>query len=170
MLHVRSLTGGVLFAALAFAGCREEATTAPIVAESEFSLHETAESPQRPFKGRFAGAMATGSQCGDQPWQVMLYVQGEGQATHLGSTTLDLSACWDMVTHLPVGEVLAVYTAANGDELWMRVVGAYSMAGTDYEVYDGTGRFEGVTGLLHVTGEQYPDYTWTTEVVGWIAY
>lgn len=169
-MHVRSLSGGVLLAALAFAGCQEEATTAPLVAESELSLHQAAQSPQRPFKGSFAGVMAPGSPCGDQPWQVMLYVQGEGQATHLGRTMLDLSACWDMLTYEPVGEVLAVYTAANGDELWMRVVGDYSMVGTDYEVYDGTGRFEGATGLLYVTGEQYPDFTWTTDVTGWIAY
>ncbi len=170
MMPVRRLTGGALVAVLALAGCQEEAATGPVVAEAELSLHQQPEAVQRPFKGSFAGTMAPAEQCGDQPWQVMLYVQGEGQATHLGVTTLDLSACWDMSTYQPVGEVLAVYTAASGDELWMRVVGAYSMAGTDYEVYGGTGRLEGATGLLHVTGEQYPDFTWTTEAVGWITY
>jgi hypothetical protein len=168
--HARSLTGGALVALLAFGGCQDETITAPIVAEAQLSLHQAAASAQRPFKVTFAGTIAPGAQCGGEAWQVMLYVQGEGQATHLGRTTLHLSACWDMLTEGPVGEVLAVYTAANGDELRMRVVGAYSMAGTNYEVYDGTGRFDGATGLLYVTGEQYPDFTWTTEVVGWIAY
>jgi hypothetical protein len=170
MIPVRRLTGGALVAVLALGGCQEEATTGPVVAEAELSLHPGPEAVQRTFKGNFAGTMATGAQCGDQPWQVMLYVQGEGQATHLGETKLDLVACWDITTYRPVGSVLAVYTAASGDELWMRVVGTYSMAGTDYEVYGGTGRFEGATGLLNVTGEQYPDFTWTTEAVGWIAY
>jgi hypothetical protein len=170
MRPIRRLTGVALVAVLALAGCQEAATTGPVVAEAELSLHQAHEAIQRPFQGSFAGTMAPGTQCGEEPWQVMLYVQGEGQARHLGKTTLDLSACWDMSTYQPVGAVLAVYTAANGDEVWMRVVGAYSMAGTDYEVYGGTGRFEGAAGLLHVTGEQYPDFTWTTEAVGWIAY
>lgn len=170
MMHVRILTGGALVAVLTLAGCQEGAPTAPVLTDTQLSLHQGPEAARRPFKGSFAGAMAPGAQCGDQPWQVMLSVQGEGQATHLGRTSLDLSACWDMLTYEPVGEVLAVFTAANGDELRMRVVGAYSMAGTDYEVYGGTGRFERATGLLYVTGVQYPDFTWTTEVVGWIAY
>ncbi|MFP4623622.1 MAG: hypothetical protein ACLFRX_05535 [Gemmatimonadota bacterium] len=170
MARMRRLTGGALVLVLALAGCQEEATTGPVVAEAEFSRHQGAEAVQRPFKGDFAGTMAPGAQCGVQPWQVMLYVQGEGQATHLGKTTLDLSACWDMATYQPISEVLAVYTAANGDEVWMRVVGAYSMAGTDYEIYGGTGRFDGAEGLLHVTGEQYPDFTWSTEAIGWITY
>jgi hypothetical protein len=182
MVPVHRLTGGALVAVLALAGCQDAATTGPVVTQAELSLHrgpeavqqlslyEGSEAVQRLFKGSFAGTMATGEQCGDQPWQVMLYVQGEGQATHLGETTLDLTACWDMSTYQPIGAVLAVYTAASGDELWMRVVGAYSMAGTDYEVYGGTGRFEAAAGLLHVTGVQYPDFTWTTEVAGWIAY
>ena len=182
MMPVRRLTGGAIVAVLALAGCQEEATTGPVLTEADLSLqqgpatvqqHSLRQGPddgQRPFKGSFAGTMASGVQCGDEPSQVMLYVQGKGQATHLGETTLDLTACWDMLTYQPVGAVLAVYTAASGDELRMRVVGAYSMAGTDYEVYGGTGRFEAATGLLHVTGEQYADFTWTTEVVGWIAY
>jgi len=170
MMPVHRLAGGVLVAVLALAGCQEEATTGPVVTAAELSLLQGPEALQRPFKGSFAGTMVPGAQCGDEPWKVTLYVQGEGQATHLGETALDLTACWDMSTYQPVGEVLAVYTAANGDEVWMRVVGAYSMAGTDYEVYGGTGRFEGAEGLLHVTGKQYPDFTWTTEAVGWIAY
>lgn len=170
MMPIRRLTAGTFVTVLALAGCQERATTGPVLPEAELSLQRGSEPVQRPFKGSFAGTMAVGAQCGEEPSQFMLYVKGAGQATHLGETTLDLTACWDTDTYQPVGAVLAVYTAANGDQLWMRVDGAYAMAGTDYEVYGGTGRFEAAEGRLHVTGEQYPDFTWTTEVVGWITY
>jgi hypothetical protein len=106
---------------------------------------------------------------------MMLYAPGRGIATHLGTTTLDLSVCWNYADNLPAGPVSATYTAANGDEVAMTSTdigfdpATGTMAGT-YVIDGGTGRFRSAQGELFVTGQIFPDQTWESHVTGWIAY
>lgn len=166
----KSTTTGILvIATLALVGCQEEGPTALAPADAEFSMHETGASPERPFEGSFAGTMAVVGSCGEEG-QVTLHVGGEGHATHLGRTTLSIEFCHDWNTG-PTEDLMAVYTAANGDEVWMRAEGeGFDMGSSEYQVRGGTGRFENADGLLHVVGTLNPDFTWTTSVTGWIAY
>lgn len=168
-MSTRTTTGILVIAALALVGCQEEGPTALAPADAEFSMHERGASPERPFEGSLAGTMAFGEPCGASG-QVMAYVAGEGQVTHLGRTTLSIEFCYDPKTG-PTEDLMAVYTAANGDEVWMRAEGeGFDMSASDYEVLGGTGRFEDADGLLHVVGTLNPDFTWTTSATGWIAY
>lgn len=76
-----------------------------------------------------------------------IFVEGEGNATHLGLFTIELSYCSDGVN--PTGPIEGVQTAANGDKLYTVVVGADPQANSlDFFYYDGTGRFEGATGFI----------------------
>lgn len=175
-MDARVPIGGIFLAALTLAGCQDVDPLRP-VAEHPLAavVTQVQATPTRPFAGHFGGTEAPGAQCGAEPWEVNLYVQGEGIATYLGVTTLDLLACWNMNTFSPVGPVTATFTAANGDEIHMTstnfgvdpttgVMTAY------YDVVGGTGRFDDAEGELAVTGQSYPDNTWTSEVTGWIAY
>ncbi|KPJ79966.1 MAG: hypothetical protein AMS19_10085 [Gemmatimonas sp. SG8_23] len=161
------MTGIIVVAALALVGCQDEGPTA---LDAEFSVHEAGANPARPFEGNFAGTMAVVGPCGAEG-QVMFHVAGEGHATHLGRTTLSIEFCQDWATG-PTEDLFAVYTAANGDEVWMRAEGeGFDMGSSEYEVWGGTGRFEDADGLLQVVGTLNPvDFTWTTSVTGWITY
>lgn len=164
-MYMTRWTAGALFAMLAVA-CSDGGPLAPNdVSEAALRLERTAPT-RRPFQGHFAGTLAPGEPCGAQPWEMMIQVQGEGIATHLGTTTLDLSACWNYADNLPAGPVSATYTAANGDQVAMTATGAF---GT-YVIDGGTGRFQSAQGELLVTGQIFPDNTWTTQVTGWISY
>jgi hypothetical protein len=164
------MTGIVVTAALALVGCQEEGPTALTSADAEFSMFETGASPERPFAGSFAGTMTVVGPCGEEG-QVRLHVAGEGYATHLGNTTISIEFCHDWVTG-PTEDLMAVYTAANGDEVWMRAEGeGFDMGSSEYEVWGGTGRFENADGLLDVVGTlDLADLSWTTSVTGWISY
>jgi len=177
-MSTRTTIGIIVIAALALVGCQEEGPTALTPIDAELSMDETAElsmdgadaNPERPFMGTFAGTMAVVGPCGGEG-QVMLHVAGEGYATHLGRTMLSIEFCHDWITG-PTEDLIAVYTAANGDELWMRAEGeGFDMGSSKYEVWGGTGRFEDADGLLHVVGTlNLADLTWTTRAEGWIAY
>jgi hypothetical protein len=169
----------MVLTALALVGCQDDGPTGLTADDTELSMLEaggsvsmdqTGASPARPFEGSFAGTMTVVGSCGEEG-QVMLHVAGEGYATHLGRTTLSIEFCHDWVTG-PTEDLMAVYTAANGDEVWMRAEGeGFDMGSSEYEVWGGTGRFEGAEGLLHVEGTLDPDdFTWTTRATGWIAY
>ncbi len=169
-MSTNTTTGILVIAALALVGCHEEGPTGLAPADAEFSMHERGASPERPFEGSLAGTMEIVGPCGEEG-QVILHVAGEGHATHLGKTTLSIEFCYDWNAG-PTEDLMAVYTAANGDEVWMRAEGeGFDMGSSDYEVWGGTGRFEDADGLLHVVGTlNLADFTWTTSVTGWIAY
>jgi hypothetical protein len=173
-MRTRQALGGLLFAVLLFTGCQDAGPVALSPDDASLAVAEKA-APVRPFKGSFAGTSGVGDQCGDYPWIVMLTVEGQGNATHLGRTKLDLTACWDMVRFAPAGPVAATYTGANGDEVWM-TAGDFAidpetgLMTAIYSVTGGTGRFLLARGELDVLGQHFADFTWTSEATGWIAY
>lgn len=173
-MNARNLAGGMLGIGLLLAGCHDVAPLAPLLPDATLDVAPAA-TPVRPLKGHLAGTSAPGAQCGSEPWEVMLYVQGEGMVSHLGRTSLRLEACWNMLASTPVGPVTAAFTAASGDEVWMRATTfeidpATGVMTADYTVEGGTGRLEQARGSLTVTGQHYPDFTWTSEATGWLAY
>jgi hypothetical protein len=173
-MRTRNAVGGVLFAVLLFAGCQDAGPMAPSPDDASLAIVDKA-APVRPFKASFTGTSSHGDPCGDDPWFVTLSVVGQGNATHLGRTRLDLTACWDWSTFSPAGAVAAKSTAANGDEVWM-TAGDFAVdpetgvMTSVYFVVGGTGRFQSAGGELDVRGQLFPDLTWVSEVIGWMAY
>ena len=80
-----------------------------------------------------------------------LAIPGEGQATHLGRSTwyADMQVDLSQVPNVQTGTM--VFTAANGDQLFGTFAGnSTPPTGPvefwgDFEITEGTGRFEGVT-------------------------
>jgi hypothetical protein len=174
IMRTRNAVGGILVAALLIAGCQD---AGPIAASPDGAFLAVAEmaAPVRPFKGSFAGTSSHGAPCGEDPWIVALSVVGQGNATHLGRTRLDLTACWDWSTFTPAGPVAARFTAANGDEVWMTagdfvIEQETGVMTSRYFILGGTGRFEAAQGELDVRGQLFPDLTWMSEAIGWMAY
>ena len=94
----------------------------------------------RPFKGSAQGYITA------QIPPNGLFLEMSGQATHLGEFTREEYAYLGADGSV-VGTI--VFTAANGDELWVVIDGAFTSA-TDVEglyiIAGGTGRFQGATG------------------------
>lgn len=75
-----------------------------------------------------------------------LFLEMAGQATHLGQFTREEYAYLGADGSV-VGTI--VFTAANGDELWVVIDGAFTSANDvvgRYIIAGGTGRFQGATG------------------------
>lgn len=110
--------------------------------------------------------------CSDCPTGFQFYISGTGIATHLGNFTVVNTVCFDPVTGEFSGDWLGFITAANGDQLHTQMVyGPYFPEGPegptyyDYDVQEGTGRFEDVTGGNFIT-YGYADWdnmTWTLQ-------
>lgn len=95
--------------------------------------------------------------CGGFPLLV-LTMDGEGTATHLGFFTSHWTFCCDVITGYYYNTI-AVFTAANGDELYISIPEGYIVPNEEdnsdfYETkfndpmyfVGGTGRFEGASG------------------------
>ena len=119
-------------------------TLAIVAALGIQSRLDAGNNPQpRPFKG-YAEGFITG-----QIPPNGLFLEMAGQATHLGNYTREEYA------YLGAGGSVTgtiIFTAANGDELWVEIDGAFTSA-TDvegfYYIVGGTGRFQGATGQAH---------------------
>jgi hypothetical protein len=163
------------------AGCTEEA----VVSSESSSAGESLESSISktlgnegdavtiPFKSHFMSSEQPKppgyrESCGDLPFPP--YSQaiqaGSGEATHLGRFTFRATFCLDITDVLDDGILTegesfpyfngyGVFTAANGDELWLNVEGAilpsddpeYTGEFFDpFVIIGGTGRFEGASG------------------------
>ncbi|MBI3281179.1 MAG: hypothetical protein HYZ57_15195 [Acidobacteria bacterium] len=126
------------------------ATVAAVLAALVLNVPATA-GEDVPFKARLAGIITN---LGFDPVRNVVYLHqvGKGQATHLGSFTVDATREIDL-TGGP-GRSTWVCTAANGDMLLLVGVGGggtgpNTAAGT-LRIVGGTGRFEGATGLLQL--------------------
>ena len=123
-------------------------TVAAVLAALVLSVPATA-GENVPFKARSGGVITN---LGFDPVQniVHLHQAGKGQATHLGSFTVDGNVEIDVTTGTT--KATLVLTAANGDMLLLRGddghgTGPTTAAGT-LAIVGGTGRFQGATGLL----------------------
>lgn len=91
---------------------------------------------------------------GNHEGRYRVFIEGSGNGTHLGRFSVEITYCSDGVN--PLTDILGVQTAANGDQLFMILVGAGEEPGLgtyqDYLYYDGTGRFENAKGSIRMYG------------------
>ena len=87
---------------------------------------------------------------------------GEGDATHLGTSTWVSDALSCPATWEQTGDI--TFTAASGDELWMRFSGTFTFDQSgnaifqgDYTITGGTGRLEGSGGTGAYWGMAIPN-------------
>jgi len=97
--------------------------------------------------------------------------EGEGNATHLGLFALELSYCVDKGGN-PIAPppYFGTQTAANGDQLFVKLVGGDNMGTLYFEYYDGTGRFIGAEGYVELHFTFYEDGTWSNYGEGHLTY
>lgn len=111
--------------------------------------------PPRPFGGGGEGVVVGVDVLSAAPLIVNLIVEWEGEALHLGHFTRRD----DLIINFSTGELVGtkVFTAANGDELWVDTVGSFDPAAIptpedpllitgEYFFTGGTGRFEDASG------------------------
>jgi hypothetical protein len=102
-----------------------------------------------PFKGSFEGDVTVTPLA---PPFVMVDVEATGEATHLGTFTLDIPHVVDRATRAAVGSY--EFTAANGDKVYAEFTGLATPTAIPGVLYieetatitGGTGRFAGATG------------------------
>jgi hypothetical protein len=85
---------------------------------------------------------------------IQVLIKGQGNASHLGLFTIEISYCSDGVN--PVGPILGKQTAANGDQIFTALVGAGYDENLgnymDFIYYGGTGRFIDAYGEVRLYG------------------
>ena len=109
-----------------------------------FPTHSTWANDQVPFQGSAEGAIVGVS---PDPAGVVLTVQAEGDATHLGRFSREETILFNPATGTLTG--LIVFTAANGDQLFGTVQGGFvspTEATGTYTFTGGTGRFQNASG------------------------
>jgi len=134
-----------------------------------------------PFKSDFTvwdHSDYTDPGCGGFP-VLVLTMDGEGTATHLGQFTSHWTFCCDVTTGYYYNTI-AVFTAANGDELYISIPEGYIIPndGDNSDYYEtkfndpmyfvgGTGRFEGASGsgMTNAFVHNNPD-DWHTDFFG----
>jgi hypothetical protein len=131
----------------------------PNLAGPEVLLSKAAASKMVPFKGTltYQSTPAPVDRCG--PGEIGASLTKVGNATHLGRFTVASSQCFDPATRaITKGE--AIFTAANGDQLFARHSGRVTGSPPvlafeiDYTVTGGTGRFAGASGSIRATGHR----------------
>ena len=110
---------------------------------------------------------------GNHEGHYYVLVEGNGNGTHLGLFTVEITYCTKGEN--PSTEILGVQTAANGDQLFMVLVGAGEEPNRgyyqDYLYYGGSGRFENATGNIRMYGYVDPvNMVWELEGEGTLAY
>ena len=173
-MRTPSPLAALLVAALA-AGCSSEPIAGPTGAEPSAARASAAAPVQRPMSGHCE------SRFNPPPFPPpAIHRQtdvGTCQLAHLGRTALHGVQEIDFAAGTQSGE--RTFTAANGDELHARHAGTSAMVAPGriafsavITIVGGTGRFEGATGELRVSGVAVLAETRATMTIdeGWIAY
>lgn len=127
------------------------ATVAVVLAALVLNVPATA-GEDVPFKARSGGIVTN---LGFDPVRniVYLHITGKGEATHLGTFTVDGNREVSLTPGVP-SRGNWVYTAANGDKLLLVGVVGHATGPTTavatLRIVGGTGRFQGATGLLEI--------------------
>lgn len=154
MRTIGQLAASITVAALTLAGCSGDAITSNGDNSFEAVAIEASAKAARPWKGDCElEAVFTGANT--------LLITGVCQIAHMGRATLvqNQTIDWSDGTF----EHVAVYTAANGDQLQLTGSGStvpkpdgsgLFITGTE-NVDGGTGRFAGATGTVAINGENF---------------
>jgi len=109
----------------------------------------------RPFRGHYDEIVTDATSVPDG---LLVETSGSGQATHLGRFTREGRVVVDLVDGSAVGT--AVFTAANGDQLFMEIEGKPTNSptiGGTFMFTRGTGRFSDASGGVDFVGVIAPD-------------
>lgn len=172
-------TYAVWFVAIPFlAACSDNNLTAPTAAtlssltpaESHSADHE------RPFGGRCDTEFSISPPVGDDAPDIRrLHIEYVCQLKHLGRTTAVAEQIVSLTS--PFASNTTIYTAANGDQLFVTWTGTSQANGPDISfsgpeiITGGTGRFAGATGSTLVTGTaSFATMTGQFTSVGTISY
>lgn len=172
---MRAHTTPALLFAFALAGCAADASiaTAPSARSASLSRASSQAPAPRPIAGRCELTVAP---LPSSPPLIRQTDTGTCQFSHLGRTQLEGVLEIDLATGTQRGE--RTLTAANGDELYMVVVGTSAPSGpglvsfqATYTLLGGTGRFANATGQGRGEGTAnlVTRRTWST-FDGWIVY
>lgn len=162
-----------------FYGCADD----NLLSDEEITMEITEESPHlngvavtKPFNVRSQGTsilVPNPEQCGEF---LYLVATGEGHATLIGKFDVEITTCFNPFTLQTESPIYGIHTMASGDMLYGVSATAEQIPGTstyihNYEYYQGTDRFEGVTGSLKL----YVDFDlvtgdWTAEGEGELTY
>ena len=154
MRHVALL---VALSILPLSGCSDSGPLEVVPSETRLDVTTmVARDVGRPFVGHYRTAFGEPGPpiegCDGNPETGTAVIEAIGVATHLGKSTILMDSDVDFMTGAQCG--IAVFTAANGDELdWVfagsftppDAEGNFTFSG-DWEVSGGTGRFDGATG------------------------
>jgi hypothetical protein len=102
-------------------------------------------------------------------------LEGSGKATHMAQINVIRNHSIINKTLIAEGEIK--YLSAKGDELSGSYEGDQVLENNNgtinfrlrEEITEGTGRFEGVVGVINTTGTLNPDGTFTYNSVGWLS-
>ena len=172
---MRALMTPVLLFAYTLAGCAGDTstTTTPSAATTSFARAGGQASAPRPFAGRCELTVAP---LPSTPPLVRQTDTGTCQFSHLGRTKYQGVLELDLVARTQRGE--RTLTAANGDELYMVIVGTSAPSGpglvsfqAEYTIVGGTGRFANATGQGRGEGTANLVTSRTSSTFdGWIVY
>ena len=135
---------------------------------------------QRPFQGRFTGSgIAVAPRCGPAALTLGFAVQGE--MTHLGRVTGDGTNCTEFTLGtgaVPIWDGFVTLVAADGSTLLTTYEGGqgapsagYATFAHEHVIVGGTGRFDGASGELSVSGVlDLANVMVSGTVRGWISY
>jgi hypothetical protein len=180
MNRIPSITrlGAAAVLAAGLAACEGTRPTAPsdtVAAGVDIGTLASRVQGPRPLKGSLSGAGGVpGGPCSVEPPGIMITATAQGQVTHLGATTLVLTACVSP-EFLPIGPFTVSLTAANGDRLDGMLTGDLVLTpiGFDMEIAitGGTGRFAYAAGQYTVHVEQSaPLQPFSATLEGWVEY
>ena len=165
----------IIVAVLLAFGC-EESMHEELVNEADL---KSGKMEERTFKVHRASgimeAVMNNEACPDYGIQIL--ISGEGNATFLGNFSVRNWFCQDDLGN-PIPPIMGELTAANGDKIYVVVVGYREDDVTitryyDYMIIPGmaTGRFEGVTGYYTIYGTvDYSTLTWCMQGEGKIIF
>jgi hypothetical protein len=153
-------THAVWFAAIPLlAACSDNTLTAPNAAALASLTPAASHSAdhERPFGGRCdTGFTISAPLAGDAPTIRRLHIEYVCQLKHLGRTTAVAEQIVSLTS--PVAFNTTIYTAANGDQLFVTWTGtsqangpAVTFSGPE-TITGGTGRFAGATGSTWISG------------------
>jgi hypothetical protein len=139
-----------------------------------------AASEQRPFHGRFTGSgIAVEQRCG--PAALTLGFAVAGEMTHLGRVTGGGTNCTEFTLGteaVPISDGIVLLEAADGSTLLTTYEGGqgaptagFATFAHEHVIIGGTGRFDGASGELSVSGVfDLANVTVSGTVSGWISY
>lgn len=141
-----------LFVLIGILACNEDPLPDPLeesLLTTVAAKADMGKAVSRPFKIKGTGTfeIVQSTECGEL---TQIYLEGQGNATHIGKFTVTITYCTDFGEN---SRITGTSVAANGDELYFYSFGGGTDEIGEYQDYifeGGTGRFEDLVGDLRL--------------------